>query len=64
MINSDNKTYTVYLEQYGDDVIVPLPDEVLAAANLHIGDVIEWHDNKDGSYLLKKRQPWYKKIWK
>ena len=33
---------------------VNFPDDLLEAANLKEGDSIEWIDNKDGSYVLKK----------
>jgi hypothetical protein len=37
-----------------DDYYVNFPDDLLKAANLKEGDEIEWVDQKDGSYLLKK----------
>ena len=36
------------------DVIVNFPDDLLEAANLKEGDTIEWVDQGDGSYLLRK----------
>jgi hypothetical protein len=36
------------------DVFVNFPDDLLEAANLKEGDQIEWIDNNDGSYTLKK----------
>jgi antitoxin component of MazEF toxin-antitoxin module len=36
------------------DCMVNLPDDLLKAANLKEGDQIEWVDQGDGSYLLKK----------
>lgn len=33
---------------------VNFPDDLLEAADLKEGDQIEWVDNKDGSYILKK----------
>ncbi len=41
---------------------VNFPDDLLEAANLKEGDEIEWLDNKDGAYILKKvEQPsWVK----
>ena len=36
------------------EYFVNFPDDLLAAANLNEGDSIEWVDNKDGSYVLKK----------
>ena len=31
-----------------------LPDDLLEAANLKEGDTVEWIDQGDGSYVLKK----------
>ena len=36
------------------DVIVNLPDDLLEAANLKEGDQVEWVDNGEGSYIMKK----------
>ena len=36
------------------DVIVNLPDDLLEAANLKEGDQIEWIDNGEGCYIMKK----------
>ncbi|QPX48095.1 AbrB/MazE/SpoVT family DNA-binding domain-containing protein [Synechococcus phage S-SRM01] len=36
------------------EYFVSFPDDLLEAANLVEGDQIEWVDNSDGSYLLKK----------
>lgn len=36
------------------DVIVNLPDDLLEAANLKEGDQVEWIDNGEGSYVMKK----------
>jgi hypothetical protein len=36
------------------EYFVTFPDDLLGAANLKEGDQIEWIDQKDGSYLLKK----------
>lgn len=38
-----------------DDVYyISFPDDLLEAANLKEGDTVEWIDNHDGSYTLKK----------
>jgi hypothetical protein len=37
-----------------EDYVVNLPDDLLDAANLKEGDTVEWVDQGDGSYLLKK----------
>jgi bifunctional DNA-binding transcriptional regulator/antitoxin component of YhaV-PrlF toxin-antitoxin module len=50
------ETITVTLEQDGDDVILPLPQEVLEHLDVQEGDVLEWLDNGDGSWTLIKAQ--------
>jgi hypothetical protein len=40
------------------EYFVTFPDDLLEAADLKEGDQVEWVDNADGSYLLKKvKQP-------
>jgi hypothetical protein len=42
------------IEEGIDDYYVQFPDDLLEAANLKEGDTVEWVDNLDGSYLLRK----------
>ena len=44
----------VQLDGLTGDCVVNLPDDLLEAANLKEGDQVEWVDQGDGSYLLKK----------
>ena len=39
------------------EYFVTFPDDLMEAANLEEGDSVEWIDNHDGSFLLKKSQP-------
>lgn len=50
------QTWTVQLEEDGDDVVLPLPQEVIDHLDLQEGDVLQWIDNGDGSWILSKRQ--------
>jgi hypothetical protein len=36
------------------EYFITFPDDLLEAANIKEGDSIEWVDNEDGSYILKK----------
>ena len=36
------KTYTAYVQQEGDDLILPLPDELLEEVGWREGDVLVW----------------------
>ena len=44
----------VQLDGLTGDCVVNFPDDLLEAANLKEGDQIEWVDQDDGSYLLRK----------
>ena len=48
--------YIIELEEDPEsgDLIMPLSDEILKEAGWSEGDTLEWIDNKDGSYTLKK----------
>lgn len=48
--------YTAVIQQADDDsLFVELPDELLVKAGWSIGDVLEWLDNYDGSWTLRKK---------
>lgn len=52
-----NKTWTLEVQQHEDgDFFIEFPDEVLEGTGWETGDTIEWIDNKDGSWTLKKRE--------
>jgi hypothetical protein len=36
------------------EYFITFPDDLLGAANLKQGDEVEWVDNDDGSFLLRK----------
>ena len=37
-----------------DDGVITFPDEMIEKLGWKEGDVLEWIDNKDGSFTLKK----------
>jgi hypothetical protein len=37
-----------------DECIINFPDDLLEAANLKVGDEVEWVDRGDGSFLIRK----------
>jgi hypothetical protein len=51
-----NKTWTVNLEEDPEtgDLILPLNDDILEQTGWKTGDAIDWTDNKDGSWTMKK----------
>jgi hypothetical protein len=51
-----NKSWTINLEEDPEtgDLILPLNDDILAETGWKTGDSIDWIDNKDGSWTMKK----------
>jgi hypothetical protein len=49
------KTFTVTLEQDGEELVLPLPTEILNQMGWDIGDVLEWSDNFDGTFSITKK---------
>ena len=53
-----NKSWTIKVEDAEDgsgDLILPFPEDLLESAGWKEGDTLEWIDNKDGSWILKKK---------
>jgi hypothetical protein len=48
------KKWVLPVEELGEIQFITFPDDLLEAANLIEGDQLEWIDNKDGTYTLKK----------
>lgn len=57
MTKITNLCYTIQLEEDPEtgDLILPLSDEILAEAGWAPGDTLEWIDNNDGTFILKKK---------
>lgn len=54
--NSGNLTsWTVIVEQDGEDLVLPLPQDMLDQVGWKSGDTLEWHDQKDGTWQLQKK---------
>lgn len=52
------RSYAVTVE-YDDEIgdyVLPFPDALIYDLDWHNGDVIQWIDNKDGSWTLKKKE--------
>jgi len=54
----ENKSWIVELETDPEtgDLILPLNDAILEGTGWKPGDTIEWIDNKDGSWTMKKKE--------
>jgi hypothetical protein len=53
-----NKSWIINLEEDPEtgDLILPLNDDILEDAGWKTGDTIEWIDNKDGSWTMRKKE--------
>jgi len=52
---NQNTTYTVTLDEDGEDLILPLPDEVLDKLGWEDGCVIEWLvDEEENTVIIRK----------
>ena len=49
--------WTVTVDQDGDDLILPLPEDMLASVGWGPGDVLKWEEGKDGTWILRKKMP-------
>ena len=50
------KSWTITLDQDPEtgDLIMPLSDEILESAGWREGDTLEWIDNENGTWSLRK----------
>ena len=53
---NSNNVHTVKLIEDGEDLILPIPQEILDELDMKEGDVLKWLDNGDGSFSLIKGQ--------
>ncbi|MGA1433559.1 MAG: AbrB/MazE/SpoVT family DNA-binding domain-containing protein [Candidatus Nanopelagicaceae bacterium] len=54
-----NTSYTVTLEEDGDDCILPLPDELIDQLGWEEGDILDWEVNTDDNTItIRKLDSW------
>ena len=53
----------VKYDQKTDDTYIELPDALMKEAGWNLGDDIEWIDNKDGSWTMRKIEKTEEKEW-
>jgi hypothetical protein len=46
--------WTAILEEDGDDLILPLPEELLNELDWNIGDTLTWTEHSEGSWSIRK----------
>lgn len=55
---SEKTHWIITLEEADDgsgDLVLPLTDEIMESAGWKIGDTLEWIDNKNGSWTLRRK---------
>ena len=55
-LNAINQStnYTVTLVEDGDDLILPIPEEILRSLRWNTNDVLEWDLQLDNTIILRK----------
>lgn len=56
-------TADVKYDEETDDTYIQLPDDMMLAAGWNLGDDIEWIDNNDGTWTMKKIEKDNEKEW-
>ena len=46
--------WTAILEEDGDDLILPLPEELLEELDWKVGDTLTWTEHTEGSWSIRK----------
>jgi hypothetical protein len=52
-------SWTITLEEADDgtgDLVLPLTDEIMESAGWQVGDTLEWIDNKNGTWSIKRKE--------
>jgi len=58
------RIWSAYVEQDGDDLILPLPDEVLQELGWESGDTLKWVQEGDKWILTRSRTGWKARLKK
>jgi hypothetical protein len=54
MVNNPEMRWTAILEEDGDDLILPLPEELLEELDWKVGDTLTWTEYSEGSWAIRK----------
>ena len=49
------KTWSAMIEEEGEDLILPFPQEMLDEIGWKPGDNLEWYDRGDGTWEIRKK---------
>jgi antitoxin component of MazEF toxin-antitoxin module len=58
------KKWTAYVEQDGEDLVLPLPADLIKELGWKMGDTLLWDMRDDGSIHLSRKLNWYQSLWK
>ena len=59
-----NNKWTAYVEQDGDDLVIPLPDDMLNELGWKTGDTLIWNINEEtGAITLSRKETWLQQMW-
>jgi hypothetical protein len=47
--------WTITVEEDGEDLVLPLPEELLEELGWQTGDTLLWIEQDDGSWILRKK---------
>jgi bifunctional DNA-binding transcriptional regulator/antitoxin component of YhaV-PrlF toxin-antitoxin module len=50
------RSYLIDIQEDSEGQFIVLPEEELEALDWHPGDVLEWLDNSDGSWTIRKKE--------
>ena len=50
------KSYLLDIQEDSEGQFIVLPEEELKALDWHPGDVLEWIDNEDDSWTIRKKE--------
>lgn len=57
-------TWTAYVQQEGDDLVLPLPDEAIAQLGWKVGDILIWDVQENGTIILTKKSKWHQRLFR
>ena len=63
VLNMKSAIVTVVTDPETGELILPLDNEIFDETGWEIGDTLEWIDQKDGSWLLRKKEMAQEKEW-
>jgi hypothetical protein len=56
MTNKNHWIVTLEEDPETKDLVLPFTPDMLAQVGWDFGDIIEWHDNQNGSFTLTKKE--------